>query len=245
MELQHARRVAEEASRAKSVFLANMTHELRTPLNSIIGFSELLREKVDPSLGGKLDAIETSGRVLLELIEELLELASLEAGLTTLEMQPVELRALLGQLAAESGAAMARNGNQLEIRSSMDSIRMQGDAGKLWRLLSNLLENANKFTTNGAITVDAERVSDSGRDCVQVSVRDSGIGITPEQLETIFHPFTQADSSLRRRHGGAGLGLAIARRLCELMHGRIEARSTPGEGSTFIVTLPCVPIELR
>ena len=234
-ELQLARKVAEEASRSKSVFLANMTHELRTPLNSIIGFSELLLEKAEPALATRLAAIETSGRMLLQMIDELLELASLEAGLTKLDRQPVDLRALLDELAAESAAAVAREGNCLEVRSALDSIPMHGDPDKLWRLLSNLLENANQFTRNGAITIDA---GTDGAQSVRLSFRDSGIGIAPDQIERIFEPFTQADSSLRRRHGGAGLGLAISRRLCELMGGRIEVESTPNEGSTFTVTLP-------
>ncbi|HUP62517.1 MAG TPA: GAF domain-containing sensor histidine kinase [Thermoanaerobaculia bacterium] len=238
IELRHARQVAEEASRAKSVFLANITHELRTPLNSIIGFSDLLLEQAEPALATKLTAIEKSGRALLEMIDELLELASLEAGLTGLDVQPVDLRMLIEELAAGSAGALAREGNRLEIRSALDSIPIHGDPGKLWRLLSNLLENANKFTSHGAITIDVDA---SAAESVRISVRDSGIGIAPDQVERIFEPFTQADSSLRRRHGGAGLGLAISRRLCELMGGRIEVESTPGEGSTFIVTLPVVP----
>jgi signal transduction histidine kinase len=141
-------------------------------------------------------------------------------------------------LAAESAAAIARNGNRIAIRSAPDRIPIRTDSEKLWRLLSILLENANKFTTGGEIAIDVDRFSGDGAECVRISVRDSGIGIAPEHIDAIFQPFAQADSSLRRRYQGAGLGLAISRRLCELMRGRIDVESTPGEGSTFIVTLP-------
>ena len=237
-ELRSAREAAEEASRAKSAFLANLSHELRTPLNAIIGFSEILRDSVDPSLVRKIAAIESSGLTLLTMINELLELAALEAGLTTIETDRFDLRDLLERLVSGARLAAEEKGNRFEVSSTFPAIVIHGDAEKLWRILWNLCENAIKFTTQGTITVRAETFTGDGGECARFLIRDEGIGIPSDQLETIFEPFAQGDSSLRRSYGGAGLGLAISRRLCELMGGRIDVESAPGAGSTFVVTLP-------
>lgn len=232
-ELRAAREAAQEASRAKSVLLANLSHELRTPLNSIIGFSELLKERAEGGTESKLAAIENAGRTLLAMIDELLEMASLEAGLTRLDWQPMSLEGLVAMI-VESARSLMTKGNRLEVRGEIPPMRMNGDPEKLWRVLWNLLDNANKFTDGGTIELSVEPLAGNR---VRFMIRDQGIGIAPEHLATIFEPFVQADSSIRRRQGGTGLGLAIARRLCELMGGTIEARSTPGEGSTFIVEI--------
>ena len=233
-ELERARAAAEDANRAKSVFLANLSHELRTPLNSIIGFSELLRERVEPPLVKKLEIIETAGRTLLSMINELLEMASLEAGLATLEWQTFDLRSFLEPLVTDAATVVAAKGNRFHQPSDIPSVPMKADSDKLWRLLWNLVENANKFTTDGSIWFD---VSSDEKE-IRFSIRDDGQGIPPELMETIFQPFVQADGSLRRRYGGAGLGLAITRRLCDLMGGRIAAESSVGGGSSFNVFLP-------
>ncbi len=233
-ELRLAREAAQEASRAKSALLANLSHELRTPLNSIIGFSELLRERSDPPTAAKLATIESAGRTLLAMIEELLEMASLEAGLTHLDRQPYDLQSLIEAIAGSARIAIEKQGNHFEVSSPIPSMKLYGDSEKVWRMLWNLLDNANKFTERGTVTLAVDRIAD---DRVRFAIRDTGVGIAPEHLTTIFQPFVQADPSLRRRHGGAGLGLAITQRLCDLMGARIEAESAPGKGSTFTVTI--------
>jgi len=233
-ELRSAREVAQAASRAKSAVLANLSHELRTPLNVIIGFSELLREKAESPTAEKLATIESAGRTLLAMIDELLEIAALEAGLTSLDWEAFSLERLVQSIVAEMRIPIEAKGNRLEMGGAAPSLVMNGDPGKLWRVLWNLLDNANKFTEQGTIELAVEPLPGNR---VRFVVRDTGIGIAPEHLPTIFESFVQADASFRRRHRGAGLGLAITRRLCELMGGTIEARSTLGEGSTFIVEI--------
>ncbi len=232
-ELRLAREAAQEASRAKSALLANLSHELRTPLNSIIGFSELLRERADPPTAAKLATIESAGRTLLAMIEELLEMASLEAGLTQLDRQAYDLQSLIEAIAGNAQVAIEKQGNRFEV-SPVPSMKLYGDSEKVWRILWSLLDNANKFTHRGTVTLTVDKVGD---DRVRFAIGDTGVGIAPEHLTTIFQPFVQADPSLRRRHGGAGLGLAITRRLCDLMGATIEAESELGKGSTFTVTL--------
>lgn len=233
-ELRSAREEAQEASRAKSAVLANLSHELRTPLNVIIGFSELLREKAESPAAEKLGTIERAGRTLLAMIDELLEMASLEAGLTNLDWETFSLEGLVLSIVAEARTAIEAKGNRLELRGAVPSLVMNGDPGKLWRVLWNVLDNANKFTEKGTIELAVETLPGNR---VRIVVRDHGIGIAPAHLSSIFEPFDQVDATFRRRHRGAGLGLAITRRLCELMGGTIQATSTLGEGSTFIVEI--------
>ncbi len=233
-ELRLAREAAQEASRGKSALLANLSHELRTPLNSIIGFSELLRDRADAATAPKLATIESAGRTLLAMIDELLEMASLEAGLTHLDQQAYDLESLIEALAGTARVAIEKHANQFEVTSPIPSMKLYGDSEKVWRMLWNLLDNANKFTHRGTVTLTVEKVGDSR---VRFVVRDTGVGIAPEHLAIIFQPFVQADPSLRRRHGGAGLGLAITSRLCDLMGATLEAESELGRGSAFTVTI--------
>jgi PAS domain S-box-containing protein len=242
-ELEHARATAEAASRAKSEFVAHMSHELRTPLNHIIGFTELVaRKQVGELNDAQVDYLNdalASGRHLLSLINEVLDLARVESGRETLAPVDVDITAVvaasltvISQQAAESGV---RTASELE----PDIPRLRADERKLRQVLYNLLANAVKFTGRGGTVVVRARSAAVG---VRIEVADTGVGIEPVDLERIFRPFEQAHASGSGRARGTGLGLPIARRLVEIHGGRLWAESGgPGAGSTFVVELPCVP----
>ena len=241
-ELAEARDVAMEATRAKSKFLANMSHELRTPLNAIIGITEMLREDaldlgqtdfLDP-----LDRIHRAGNHLLHLINEILDLSKIEAGRLELHFEEVDVASLIHDVAATARPLAEKNGNRLEVRCPDDLGGAVTDLTRLRQVILNLLSNACKFTENGEVILEAARVPRDGDGWLTFTVRDTGIGMTPEQLGRVFEEFGQADSSTTRRYGGTGLGLAISRRLCQLMAGDISVESAPGIGSTFTVRLP-------
>lgn len=233
----------EEASRMKSEFLANMSHELRTPLNAIIGFSEVLRDGLAGSLNEKqreyAQDIAESGTHLLNLINDILDLSKVEAGKLTLELEEVSPQALLA-------AVLAIFRDKVALQSQNLILDAQGAPGTLWldlrkvkQILFNLLSNAVKFTPErGTITVQAERRNHEGQDFLQISVTDTGMGISKENQAKLFTTFVQIDSSLARQHPGTGLGLALARRLTELHGGKVMLESSEGNGSTFSFTLP-------
>ncbi len=243
-ELAEARDRALEASRAKSAFLANMSHELRTPLNAIIGYSEMLQEEAEDygltgEVTGDLRKIQTAGEHLLELINGILDLSKVEAGKMQLYVERFEVPALLDGIAATVDPLMRKNGNVFEVRCAEGLDGMEGDQGKLRQVLVNLLSNAAKFTDEGKVALDARLAAEEdGREWVAFAVSDTGIGLSPEQQEAVFQPFTQADSSTTRKYGGTGLGLTIAVRFCELMGGSLTVDSTLGEGSTFTARVP-------
>ncbi len=241
-QLELARDEAMAATRAKSQFLTNMSHELRTPLNAIIGLTEMLREEAeeagDGSLIEPLDRIGHAGTHLLALINEILDLAKIEAGKLDLYPEEVELRILIEELFKTAEPLAARNNNRLEVEIAPDLGRMLTDSVRLRQVVLNLLSNACKFTKNGTVRLRAFRQAGSEEDRVAISVQDTGIGMTEEQCGKLFQEFSQADSSTTRRFGGTGLGLAISRRLCRLMGGDISVQSEVGVGSTFTVLLP-------
>jgi len=229
-----------ESNRLKSEFLANVSHELRTPLNSILGFAELLRDttgdKADPRTARYLQNILNSGRNLLELINDLLDLAKIEAGRMEVRSAPLPLNDLFEGLTGILKPLSEKKNLTIVTSIAGDVPILQTDAAKLQQVLYNFLSNAIKFSpAGGQIDLTAERVED-GR--VLISVADRGPGIDPDKQQIIFEKFRQIDGSVTREHGGTGLGLAISKELTTLMGGEIGVRSTPGAGATFYILLP-------
>ena len=238
---EDARARAEQASRAKSDFLARMSHELRTPLNSIIGFSNVLLKNRSGALRQQdvvyLQRILANGKQLLALINDILDLSKVEAGRVQLEREPVALDALIDDLIAGfEGQLQEREGVKLVAEMPSPVAPITADAAKLQQVLLNLIGNALKFTDRGAVTVRLV-VAPNTRRPVRVDVVDTGVGIPAHRREAIFEAFEQADTGVARRYGGTGLGLAIARSLCAVMGYGLEMRPNPAGGSVFSVLL--------
>jgi signal transduction histidine kinase len=241
-ELAQKSRELEVASRHKSEFLANMSHELRTPLNAIIGYSEMLQEDATDlgatQLVDDLAKVQAAGRHLLELINTVLDLSKIEAGKMELDVQDVELRALVRDVIAVIRPLAEKTETRLELAGDDTIGTMRTDATKLRQSIYNLLSNACKFTDHGTVSVILARETDERGEWATFAVRDTGIGMTPEQMSRLFEQFSQAETSTARRYGGTGLGLALSRRLCRMMGGDIAVVSEPGRGSTFTIRLP-------
>ena len=239
-EIQDKSRQLAEASQHKSQFLANMSHELRTPLNAIIGVSEMLREDADALKQDTepLDRVLGAGRHLLALINDILDLSKIEAGRMELQLESFALAPLIANVVKTIEPLATKNANQVAVQCDGEIGTLHADQMRLRQALLNLLSNANKFTDHGTITIDTRQREEEGRDWVTISVTDTGIGMTAEQMGKLFQEFSQADASTARKYGGTGLGLAISKRFCQMMGGDITVESEPGRGSTFTIRLP-------
>ncbi|MCC3586048.1 MAG: MASE1 domain-containing protein [Microcoleus sp. PH2017_29_MFU_D_A] len=272
-EFRRAALAAETANRSKTIFLANMSHELRTPLNAIIGYSELLQEDARDldaeEFIDDLQKINTAGQHLLGLIKDILDFTKIEAGHIDLHIETFTILNLVQEVVGTIAPMANKNSNILEIQCPEDIGSMQSDLTKLRQSLLNLLSNASKFTSSGAISFTVTRCAETpaeaaqrrkklgayrgldpsensssswsaSQDWIVFTVKDTGIGMSSEQLVRIFEPFTQADSSTTKRFGGTGLGLTITKKFCEMMGGDITASSELEKGSTFTIRLPAI-----
>jgi signal transduction histidine kinase len=238
-ETEHdARRAAEEASRAKSQFVAMMSHELRTPLSAIIGYQELLAEEISGPITEQqrqqLHRIRASATHLRDLINQILSLSRIEAGREEVAVDAVDLVSLVEDVAVLMEQEVEGAGLRFDVHLPGRPVEIETDAGKVRQILLNLISNAIKFTDEGAVEVRLETNGASAR----VIVRDTGIGIASEDRERIFDAFTQVDQSMTRQAGGSGLGLPVSRRLARLLGGDVSLESGPGQGSTFVLSLP-------
>ncbi len=241
-EAREAKDAAEEANRTKSAFLANMSHELRTPLNAIIGYSEMLQEEArdlgQDSFVPDLKKIHGAGKHLLALINDILDLSKIEAGKMNVYIENVDLATVVQEVVNMITPLIEKSGNTLALRCEDGLGSMRADLTKLRQVLFNLLSNASKFTSQGTITLGANRERVDGADWMRFWITDTGIGMTPEQMGKLFQVFSQADASTEKKYGGTGLGLVISRQFCQMMGGDITVESAPGQGSTFTIHLP-------
>ncbi len=237
-ELEEAKERAEAADRLKSAFLATMSHELRTPLNSILGFTGILLQGLAGPLNDEqrkqLAMVQTSARHLLDLINDVLDISKIEAGELQVAIQPFDLRDLVLEVSASARPLAEKRGLQLHTNVASDVGAVSSDRRRVGQILMNLLSNAIKFTSSGEVRVDC-RLDDAW---AVISVTDTGIGITKEDLDRLFVPFQQIDSGLTRNYEGTGLGLSISKRLVTMLGGDIHVESEPGHGSTFTFRLP-------
>ena len=242
IQLTQALHKSEAANKAKSQFLANMSHELRTPLNAIIGYSEILEEEafdLQPAeFVPDLQKIQSSARHLLGLIGDILDLSKIEADKMELYPESFEVYSLIETTVDTIYPSLVKNENTLKVNCPQNIGSIHTDTVKVRQSLFNLLSNANKFTKQSEIYLTVNRYLKSSRPWISFQVKDTGIGMTPKQIEQLFEAFTQADSSTTRKYGGTGLGLTITKKFCQMMGGDVRVVSELGKGSIFTIDLP-------
>ncbi len=237
------KKAVEAATKAKSEFIANMSHELRTPLNAIIGFSRVLLEGIKGEINERqrksLSNIEKSGKHLLDIVNDVLDIANLDSGKVSIETVPFDFYGLIENIFNSLSPLAEKKGLDLRIEYPPGiPSQVIGDIQHLWMIITNITNNAIKFTPEGHVSIKVESMDKTEKDVLlRVSVEDSGIGIPEEKIDHIFDKFTQVDSSLSRHYEGTGLGLALSKQLVELMGGTIGVSSKVGMGSTFWFTL--------
>jgi len=240
--MECARDEANEASKAKSKFLANMSHELRTPLNAIIGYSELLLEEAEDlgveSMASDLKRITDSGTHLLNLINDILDISKIEAGRLELFLSEFEVSQVMELIESVAIPLGEKNSNQVVFAVSNNLGSMYSDETRLRQSLLNLISNACKFTENGTVTISANLTETNAGESIAFQVRDTGIGMTEDQLDKVFEEFKQASDDTTSKFGGTGLGLSITKVLVEMMGGELKVESEPGEGTLFTIVLP-------
>lgn len=240
IELKEAKRKAEDATRLKSMFLANMSHEIRTPMNAIIGLSYLaLKTSLTAKQRDYVSKVHNAGTSLLAVINDILDFSKIEAGKLDIEITTFRLDDVINSVTTVTGEKATDKSLELLAHVAPDIPQfLLGDPLRLGQILTNLVSNSVKFTERGEICVNVDTLQHTGGKCqLRFSVRDTGIGMTKDQAAKLFQPFTQADMSTTRKHGGTGLGLTVCRRLVELMGGQIWLDSEPGVGTTFTFTV--------
>ena len=248
--LREAMQAAELASTRKSIFLAKMSHELRTPLNAVIGYAEILRETFEerPDAGRKmndLDRIHAAGRHLLALVNDVIDLSSIESNRVELSTQAVVVKSLIDEVIATATPLVKKRDNRMVVNMPEDLGALELDALKVRQCLLNLLSNAAKFTTKGTIMLTVISRRSMRGELLVLEVSDDGIGIPSESLRRIFEDFGQAENDTVNKFGGTGLGLALTKRFCQMMGGSITVRSERGVGSSFTIEIPMVRLNRR
>lgn len=239
-DLRQALRDAEHANRAKTAFLSNISHELRTPLNAIIGYSQLVAEELsdNPHLRDDVERILSAGLQLLAIVNDILDITSIEANRTVLELSDFNLSEVVNEVRNTLQLAFNDNKNEFIFNEYLGDNKIYADIKRVRQALMNVVNNANKFTQNGRVTVNINKDSEFPRDWICIEIIDTGIGMGEEQVRYIFDAFTQGDLGLSRRFGGMGIGLNLTSRLWNMMGGKISVQSDLGKGTNFRLRIP-------